>query len=489
MNSVEKKTEGLNLSLGKIARTLGIAFGGAQIISGIKKMSALAAEFEQTAIAFQTMLGSKKAASDMLSDITQFANKTPFTRMQLAGSARLLLNFGMDAKKIMPSIKMLGDVAGGNADRFDRLSLAYAQVQAAGRLMGQDLLQLINAGFNPLQIISEKTGVSMLNLKKQMEKGLISAKDVENAFLLATSAGGKFFGMLGSQSQTFSGRMSTLTDKIQSLAINMGQSINTFLGPALDKAISKLDMMIDKEGAFIGKAQTQTQLFKNLNTNILPLIEQYEKLNNRWDLTEKDREKMASLRAQIGQAIPQAADIGREGNIMDINTGVARKFISNQARIFEDANEIAQRTAESRLKELELRGAQVRLALKANQTNQASFDAASGLAEMNKIQEERNKLEQALTQLRNDRVTAFIRGSQTSSVSNPFSEISKQAQKDKEAGVEKVASGTRNVTLNISQLIGEIKFEKSVERSEAQMMDIVKRVLLTAVNDVNIVAQ
>jgi hypothetical protein len=56
----------------------------------------------------------------------------------------------------------------------------------------------------------------------------------------------------------------------------------------------------------------------------------------------------------------------------------------------------------------------------------------------------------------------------------------------KEAGVEKIASGTRNITLNISQLVGEIKFEKSVERSESQMMDIVKRVLLTAVNDVNI---
>lgn len=109
---------------------------------------------------------------------------------------------------------MLGDIALGNGDRLQSLSLAFAQVTATGKLTGQDLLQMVNAGFNPLEAIAKKTGKSMIELKDAMSKGQISVKDVEEAMKSATSDGGRFFEGMDKASKTFSGVMSTLRDNI-----------------------------------------------------------------------------------------------------------------------------------------------------------------------------------------------------------------------------------------------------------------------------------
>ena len=87
----------------------------------------------------------------------------------------------------------------GNNEKFSSMTLAFAQMSAAGRLMGQDLNQMINAGFNPLQVISEKTGKSIAVLKKEMEQGAISSEMVADAFAAATSEGGRFYNMLEKQ--------------------------------------------------------------------------------------------------------------------------------------------------------------------------------------------------------------------------------------------------------------------------------------------------
>ena len=103
---------------------------------------------------------------------------------------------------VVPTLKMLGDIAGADQNKLNGLALVFGQIQSTGRLMGQDLLQLINQGFNPLTEISKQTGMSVADLKKAMEKGAISADMVTLAFKSATSAGGLFYGNLEAQSQT-----------------------------------------------------------------------------------------------------------------------------------------------------------------------------------------------------------------------------------------------------------------------------------------------
>lgn len=174
----------------------------------------LATQAEQSAVAFEVMLGSASAAQTMLADIESFAAVTPFEMGDVQESAQLLLNLGISAEQVMPSLDMLSNIASGDAQKLHSLALAFGQSSSAGRLMGQDLNQMINAGFNPLQEISKLTGESMGQLKKRMEAGGISTAEVTQAFRAATSEGGRFYGMNEKQSQTTMGLFSTLKDNI-----------------------------------------------------------------------------------------------------------------------------------------------------------------------------------------------------------------------------------------------------------------------------------
>lgn len=205
-----------------IAGGVGVALGAWR---GIKGVVNLGAEMEQTKVKFSTMLGSIDAANNLIGKLNKFANKTLFENRDLQRNAELLLNFGTAGNKVLPILNRLGDVSGGNKDKLNSLTLAYAQIQSTGKLMGQDLLQMINAGFNPLQVISEKTGISMGKLKEQMSKGQISAKMVEQAFVDVTSKGGRFYGMMEAQSKTFSGRFSTMKGKVTNLGIAIGEKL------------------------------------------------------------------------------------------------------------------------------------------------------------------------------------------------------------------------------------------------------------------------
>jgi tape measure domain-containing protein len=182
MKDASNSTGMLSGVTSSLLRWLGPAALGAALLAGSLNASKLAREMEQTSISFEVMIGSAKQARGMLNELTDLANVTPFTRTEVQDSAKLLLNFGVSAKKILPTVKMLGDISGGNAYKLHLMSLAFAQMSAAGRLMGQDLLQMVNAGFNPLQEISRKTGISLVKLKKAMEDGAISSKLVEEAF-------------------------------------------------------------------------------------------------------------------------------------------------------------------------------------------------------------------------------------------------------------------------------------------------------------------
>lgn len=201
-----------------------------------------AADWESMQASFKTLLGSADKANKLLADIKATAATTPFTLEGLADASRTLLSFGISAEKIIPTMRMLGDVSGGNSEKLKSLTLAYAQVQSTGRLMGQDLLQMINQGFNPLQIISEKTGKSMAQLKKEMEQGAISSRDVAEAFKIATSEGGRFFKSMETQSQTLAGRISTLQDGFQEFLRTLGEKLLPVAKIVVDGLIKIIDV-------------------------------------------------------------------------------------------------------------------------------------------------------------------------------------------------------------------------------------------------------
>ena len=187
---------------------------------------------------FKVMTGSAERAAAVIKEISDFAAKTPFDKLGLSRAAKTLMSFGLQSEKVVPTLKMLGDIAGADQNKLNGLALVFGQIQSTGRLMGQDLLQLINQGFNPLTEISKQTGMSVADLKNAMEKGAISADMVTLAFKSATSAGGLFYGNLEAQSQTLQGRISTLKDNFVTALQKMAEAFLPLLKSGVDFLIA-----------------------------------------------------------------------------------------------------------------------------------------------------------------------------------------------------------------------------------------------------------
>lgn len=197
---------------------MGAAIGaaGAAIGAGMlaKKGFELSAEAEQNAIAFETMLGSADKAKQMMTDLSTFAAKTPFDMPGIAKSAKVLLAFGVTQQELLPTLKALGDISAGTSKPLKELGVIFGQIKAKGRLMGQEMMQLREAGVNIGPILAKKFGVAESALEDMISKGQVSFKDVEAALFSMSAAGGQFSGLMEKQSQSVGGLWSTLVDTI-----------------------------------------------------------------------------------------------------------------------------------------------------------------------------------------------------------------------------------------------------------------------------------
>lgn len=240
-NNVTSSISKFSSSMATAGAALSVGLTAPLVLFG-KSALQTAAEMEQITIAFEVFTGSAQVAGEMLTELKDQALKSPMQFQDFAKGAQTLLGYGVAAKNVTPITGILGDISAGNADKFARLSLAYGQVTAAGRLMGQEARQMINAGFNPLQSIADKTGKSMAQLTKDMKDGKISVRDVTEAMIDATSEGGRFFGMADKQSKTLAGAYAKMGEQIKFTLAEVGNKIAESLD--LTNVITKVSVFI-----------------------------------------------------------------------------------------------------------------------------------------------------------------------------------------------------------------------------------------------------
>lgn len=216
-----------NASIGTIAdkfrslTTLTIA--GIGIKETIGQIISVRGEFETIETSIGVLLnGNKQKTTEVMNELKQYALISPLTTKDMAGALQMMMGFGLKADDSIKYLKALGDISMGDTGKFNSLALAFSQMSSAGKLMGQDLNQMINAGFNPLSIIAEKTGKSIGELKQEMSKGGISSQMVQQAFIDATSAGGKFYGMAAAGAKTVNGQISMLQESFQNALNSIG---------------------------------------------------------------------------------------------------------------------------------------------------------------------------------------------------------------------------------------------------------------------------
>ena len=202
---------------------------GTMVIGGLglkelgSKIISVRADFESMETSLRVLLGgSQERLNNIMGQIKEYALASPLNTKDMVGAVQMMTSFGIEAEKSIDYLKAIGDISMGDTGKFNGLALAFSQMSSAGKLMGQDLMQMVNAGFNPLEEISRKTGKSIGELKNEMSKGAISSKMVQDAFISAASAGGKFYGMSQEGAKTLNGQISMLQESFDNMFNEIG---------------------------------------------------------------------------------------------------------------------------------------------------------------------------------------------------------------------------------------------------------------------------
>jgi len=187
---------------------------GVSLFAGgiLRKGLSEAADFEQTTISFETMLGSIKETQTTLASLTKFAAETPFEMPEILQAARGLIQFGEHGDEMVDTMKMLGNAASASSTPFGFLALVFNQVRGVGKLLTQDFRQLSTRGIISLQDIAKHYKVTTAAAQDMLSKGKISFDDFKAIMEGLSKEGGRFYNMMIRQSQSLTGLESTLAD-------------------------------------------------------------------------------------------------------------------------------------------------------------------------------------------------------------------------------------------------------------------------------------
>ena len=225
------------------------------------------ASIEQLQTSFEVMTGSAEKAAEVVDRLRTMGAETPFEMIDLAGTTQLLMQYGFTADEAINRMSMLGDIAQGNTEAMTSIAMGYAQMSSAGKVSLQDIKQMINGGFNPLQEISERTGESMESLYDRISKGTMSVDEITQSMIHATSEGGKYFQSMEKQSQTLNGQLSTLKDNADQLLGSLTEGVSNGLRdqilPFANNLIGELQAAFDA-GGYQGLVNTATDMIPDL---------------------------------------------------------------------------------------------------------------------------------------------------------------------------------------------------------------------------------
>lgn len=263
LSSISKRTEGVRNAIGKITNqiqqmgraavhaatgfataisAIGLAVGG----YGLK----MGASIQQTAIAFDTMLSSVKKRRKLMQEITDFAKNTPFERFELIDASKQLLAMKINADKIIPTMRMLGDVSAGVSTSVQETAFVFGQIRAQGQAYTQDLNQLATRGIPIYDEVAKVLGVSVATLREGMASGQIKVnfQTIEESFRRMTAEGGQFNNLMEKQSKSLTGIISNVKDSLDTFILR-------FIGITDEGDV--------KEGSIFAKAQVGAQKFAN----------------------------------------------------------------------------------------------------------------------------------------------------------------------------------------------------------------------------------
>ena len=262
------------------------------------------ATMESYQTAFSTMLGDADKAAELTEKLQSMAAATPLAMTDLADASQVLLAFGASAEQLPDTLKRLGDVSQGSAEKLGTMATAFGRIQSNGYASLEEINMMIDQGFNPLNIIAAQTGETMADLRDRVSAGGVSFEEIAAALQIATNEGGQFFNAMENQSKTFTGQISTLKDNATQLAGALTQGLFEALAgdtlPQINEWVNQLLTAIQENG-ISGALSVAGEILSSLVSGFV---------ENAPGLYESGISLMLSVTNGITESIPQILETG-----------------------------------------------------------------------------------------------------------------------------------------------------------------------------------
>jgi tape measure domain-containing protein len=356
--ATERAVGNLGAAVGKLAAALGV-------IQAARFVFVKTAELESQARSLQVLTGSAEKAGQIIKELQQLGAVTPFTSSELIDSAKRLQAFGVETNKVVETTRRLADVSGATGAELQGLVTAYGQVQAKGRLQGEELLQFQERGVALQQELRKQYNLSGEEFQDALSKGKISAEAVEFAIQNLTDAGGKYANGAIAQSDTLNGRFSTLQDGIEGLARTIGTALTPAIKAVLNEAIFAINTInqllntgararsfgLDQRARkqILDQAQQEAQDIVNTRR----IRDPFERNRQFQELAaQRERDLIEAFGIRTGQVKPQATAPQGQRALPPLGAGTAGKGRTGKTDA-EKAAEKAAREAEKLAQEIQ----------------------------------------------------------------------------------------------------------------------------------------
>lgn len=262
------------MKIGAAVAAAGAAVGGYVLKTGIGYNQ----QMDDYTANMQTLLGGVDKAEAKIKELSDMAAKTPFELPTLADATQTLLAFGVKAEDSTGILKSLGDISLGNASKLETLTRAYGKMSSTGKVTLENVQMMIDAGFNPLNLIAERNHMTMESLYEALSDGKVPFDELTWAIQKATSEGGQFYNGMETASKTLTGRLSTLKENWSAfLALLTKPAYETLRDTVLPSAIDMVDKLtaaFNKDG-IQGVLSTVENELGQISGNIVSKVTEY----------------------------------------------------------------------------------------------------------------------------------------------------------------------------------------------------------------------
>ena len=262
------------MKIGAAVAAAGAAVGGYVAKTGIGYNQ----QMDDYTANMQTLLGGVDKAEAKIKELSDMAAKTPFELPTLADATQTLLAFGVKAEDSTGILKSLGDISLGNASKLETLTRSYGKMSSTGKVTLENVQMMIDAGFNPLNLIAERNHMTMESLYEALSDGKVPFDELTWAIQKATSEGGQFYNGMETASKTLTGRLSTLKENWSAfLALLTKPAYETLRDTVLPSAIDMVNKLTASfnESGLQGVLNTFSDEVGKLGKSIASKITEY----------------------------------------------------------------------------------------------------------------------------------------------------------------------------------------------------------------------